>query len=250
MNTLCNQDLLKRETQRGQGAIKFESMCLSTLVRLSRQRLTCKLLKKYLSLSRLFNAAAHAFAGGESDIITRTAGVCIHSSDSIFLNYNFFNQKLKLQYMENQTLEIKAALQILKPVSEVFEAIVDPVKMSNYFISKSSGRMEEGKKLIWRFPEFDMEFPVRVGKIENDKYISYYWDSDDGKELFVEMTLTPKESSSTVVTITEKSRNNDEEGIKWLKGNTEGWANFLACLKAYLEYGINLRKGAFDFMKS
>lgn len=29
--------------------------------------------------------------------------------------------------------------------------------------------------------------------------------------------------------------------------NTEGWANFLACLKAYLDYGINLRKGAFDF---
>lgn len=25
---------------------------------------------------------------------------------------------------------------------------------------------------------------------------------------------------------------------------------FLACLKAYLEYGINLGKGAFDFMKS
>jgi hypothetical protein len=36
---------------------------------------------------------------------------------------------------------------------------------------------------------------------------------------------------------------------KWLMGNTEGWANFLACLKAYLEYGINLRKGAFDFLK-
>jgi hypothetical protein len=41
---------------------------------------------------------------------------------------------------------------------------------------------------------------------------------------------------------------NDEKGIKWLQGNTAGWANFLACLKAYLEYGINLRKGAFDFM--
>jgi hypothetical protein len=51
-----------------------------------------------------------------------------------------------------------------------------------------------------------------------------------------------------VVSITEKSRENDEAGIKWLMGNTEGWANFLACLKAYLEYGINLRKGAFDFM--
>ena len=44
-------------------------------------------------------------------------------------------------YLKNQTLEIKVALQILKPVNTVFEAIVDPEKMSNYFISESSGRM-------------------------------------------------------------------------------------------------------------
>jgi uncharacterized protein YndB with AHSA1/START domain len=150
--------------------------------------------------------------------------------------------------MESQSLQIKAALQILKPVAEVFEAIVDPSRMSNYFISESTGRMEEGKLLTWRFPEFDLNVPVRVGKVEKDKYISYYWDSD-GEELLVEMTLTPFEGNATVVTITEKSRKNDEAGLNWLKGNTEGWANFLACLKAYLEYGINLRKGAFDFRK-
>ena len=149
--------------------------------------------------------------------------------------------------MENQILEIKTALQISKPVNEVFEAIVDPIKMSNYFISKSSGKMEEGKQIKWQFPEFDMEFPIRVGKIENNKYISFYWDMD-GIELLVEMTLTSKHNNSTLVTVTEKGRKNDEGGIKWLKGNTEGWANFLACLKAFLEYGINLRKGAFDFM--
>jgi uncharacterized protein YndB with AHSA1/START domain len=152
-----------------------------------------------------------------------------------------------IKKMENKTLEIEAAIQILKPVNEVFEAIVDPLKMSNYFISKSSGRMEEGKLIQWKFPEFDMEFSIRIGKIESDKYISYYWDVD-GIELLVEMTLTPKANNSTVVTVTEKSRNNDKAGIKWLVGNTQGWANFLACLKAYLEYGINLRKGAFDYM--
>lgn len=151
--------------------------------------------------------------------------------------------------MNNQKLEIKAAIQILKPAAEVFEAIADPEKMSNYFISESSGRMEEGKNLNWRFPEFDMDVPVRVGKIEKDKYISYYWDDPDGTELFVEITLTPKEKNATLVSITERSRENNEEGIKWLKRNTEGWANFLACLKAYLEYGVNLRKGAFDFLK-
>jgi uncharacterized protein YndB with AHSA1/START domain len=149
--------------------------------------------------------------------------------------------------MNDEILEIKTALQILRPAHDVFEAIVDPIKMSNYFISKGSGRMEEGREIIWKFPEFDFEFPVRVGKIEKDRYISYFWDLDD-TELLVEMTLTPRGSDATLVTITEKGRRNDPEGIKWLKGNTEGWANFLACLKAWLEYGINLRKGAFDFM--
>ena len=149
--------------------------------------------------------------------------------------------------MKYETLEIRAALQILKPVNEVFEAIIDPLKMSNYFISKGSGKMEEGKQIIWQFPEFNASFPIRVGKIEKNKHISFYWEMD-GIELFVEMTLSPRDDNSTLVTVTEKSRKNDEAGIKWLKGNTEGWANFLACLKAWLEYGINLRKGAFNFM--
>ena len=107
--------------------------------------------------------------------------------------------------------------------------------------------MEEGKKIIWNFPEFKMDAPIRVGKIEKNKYISFFW-FVDGLELLTEMTLASKPNNSTLVSITEKSRENDEAGIRWLVGNTEGWANFLACLKAYLEYGINLRKGAFDFM--
>lgn len=146
------------------------------------------------------------------------------------------------------TLEIKAAIQIQKPVHKVFEAIVDPANMVNFFISESSGRMEEGKQLIWRFPEFDMEVPVRIGKVEKDNYISFYWQEND-KELLAEIKLSPRENNSTLVSVTEKSMENNEAGIKWLMGNTEGWANFLACLKAWLEYGINLRKGAFDYLR-
>jgi uncharacterized protein YndB with AHSA1/START domain len=149
--------------------------------------------------------------------------------------------------MQPENLEIKTALQILKPAYEVFEAIIDPEIMSNYFISQGSAKMEEGKHILWRFPEFDSEFPIRVDKLEKNKYISYYWDMD-GIDLLVEITLKELNEKATLVTVREKSRKNDEAGIKWLKGNTEGWANFLACLKAYLEYGINLRKGAFDFM--
>ena len=150
--------------------------------------------------------------------------------------------------MQSNKLEINAGIQIQKPAREVFEAIVDPAKMCNYFISESTGRMEEGKTVRWKFPEFDQEFPVRVGKIEKDATISFYWENE-GQETMTTITLQPFEINSTVVKVSEKSRDNDEAGLKWLKGNTEGWANFLACLKAYMEYGINLRKGSFDFQK-
>lgn len=146
-----------------------------------------------------------------------------------------------------EKLEIKAALQVLKPVGEVFDHIVDPEKMKNYFISESSGRMEEGALLKWKFPEMDMDFPVTVGKIEKDKYVSFYWDGAmDGEQTFIEMNLKPVTADITFITITEKSKPNNEAGIKWLKSNTEGWANFLACLKAWMEYSVHLRKGAFN----
>ena len=145
-------------------------------------------------------------------------------------------------------LEINCAMQIQKPIHEVFDAIIIPEKMTNYFISQSTGIMEAGKNLIWKFPEFDFECPVKVQKIEKDKYISFYWENS-GVDLLVEITLSENENNSTLVSISEKSMENNEEGLKWLSGNSFGWSNFLACLKAYLEYNINLRKGAFDFMK-
>lgn len=148
--------------------------------------------------------------------------------------------------MANETLQIKTNLKIQKSVNEVFEAVVNPDHMSQYFISKSSGRMEEGKKLMWEFPEIDMQFPVRVQKIEQDKYISFNWDDVDGTETLVEINLTAKEENDTFVSVKEGNREKNDAGIEWYGRNTEGWANFLACLKAYLEYGINLRKGAFD----
>jgi len=150
--------------------------------------------------------------------------------------------------MKPDVLEINVAMQISKPINEVFEAIVNPEKMCNYFISQSTGRMEEGKDLIWKFPEFDMEVPVKVVKADANSLISYYWENS-GKNLLVEMKLSTVGDNFTLVKISEKSMKNNEAGLKWLSGNSFGWSNFLSCLKAYLEFGINLRKGSFDFMK-
>lgn len=139
----------------------------------------------------------------------------------------------------------KATIQIQKPIEEVFEGIVNPEKMTKYFISESNGRMETGKELVWKFPEFPDECPVKEIKAEANRSVSFVWD----KDTIVNITLTPQADRSTVVKVMEDGKDYSEENLKWLIGNTEGWANFLACMKAWLEYGIQLRKGAYDFMK-
>jgi uncharacterized protein YndB with AHSA1/START domain len=142
-------------------------------------------------------------------------------------------------------LESNAAIQIQKPIEEVFEGIVNPEKMTKYFISESSGRLETGKEVIWRFPEFEDRFPIKEIKIENNRAISFVWDPDT----IVKIRLEKVKDASTIVRVNENGKDLNEANLKWALENSGGWANFLACLKAYLEYGIQLRKGAFDFMK-
>ena len=139
----------------------------------------------------------------------------------------------------------KATIQIQKPIDEVFEGIVNPENMTKYFISESSGRLETGKELIWKFSESPDECPVKEVKVETNRSVSFVWDD----ETVVNITLESQHDKSTVVKVTEDGKAYSEDNLKWVIGNTEGWANFLACMKAYLEYGIFLRKGAFDFMR-
>ena len=74
-------------------------------------------------------------------------------------------------------LESNAIIQIQKPIDEVFEGIVNPDKMTKYFISESSGALETGKEVIWKFPEFEDKFPIKDIKIENNSSIYFVWDN-------------------------------------------------------------------------
>ena len=149
--------------------------------------------------------------------------------------------------MSKSEFIIKTQLQVQKTLHEVFEAVANPLHMTQYFISESTGFMEQGKTLMWKFPEFEEQFPVHVEKIDQGKLISFSWDNN-GRRYIVDISFSEQKMNSTLVSVSETGGTNNEEGIIWLKQNTAGWANFLACLKAYLEYGINLRKGSFDFM--
>jgi len=46
-----------------------------------------------------------------------------------------------------------------------------------------------------------------------------------------------------MVQISESGWHSTPEDIKSSYGNAGGWMHMMCCLKAYLEYGINLRAG-------
>ncbi len=146
-------------------------------------------------------------------------------------------------------LTAKATIQIQQPADTVFKAIVTAKSMSNYFIEWASDNLETNKTVQWRFPEFTDEFTVTAKEIKPNEYISFDWSGGE-PNMLVEIFLKNQPNNSTVVKVIEHQMPKTDAGINQMMQQTEGWANFLACLKAYLDHGINLRKGAFTFMST
>ena len=144
--------------------------------------------------------------------------------------------------MSEERIKTKVQMGILKPAHDVFDAIVDPSKMNKYFISTSTGRMESGKTLTWTWEDFDGSHEVKVQNVEKDKLVSFTWEGS-GVECLVVIMLEPKGDNRTLVKITESDWPADFQGATRCMGQVEGWTHFLCCLKAYLEYGVNLRVG-------
>jgi uncharacterized protein YndB with AHSA1/START domain len=144
--------------------------------------------------------------------------------------------------MSEERIKTKVQMGILKPAHDVFDAIVDPSKMNKYFISTSTGRMESGKTLTWTWEDFDGSHEVKVQNVEKDKLVSFTW-AGSGVECLVVIMLEPKGDNRTLVKITESDWPANFEGATKCMGQVEGWTHFLCCLKAYLEYGVNLRVG-------
>lgn len=135
-------------------------------------------------------------------------------------------------------------LKIRKPVAEVFDGVVDPKKLSGYFVAAASGPLEAGKTVMWRFAEVQGEFPVIVREVVENERIVFEWEATEGGyNTRVEMVFKPLDAGNTMVQIRESGWREDEKGIASSYSNCGGWMHMMACLKGYLEYGINLRAG-------
>ncbi len=159
-------------------------------------------------------------------------------------------------------MELKFAVQtkIQKPLAEVFDGVYNPSKLSKYFTTGgASGPLAEGTTVIWRFADYPGDIPVQVKKVVPNQLIVFEWGAGEGVEeadgtksvethgdvvCRVEMTFEALEGGSTLVRISESGWPSNEKGLQLSYGNCQGWTQMSCCLKAYLEYGINLREGA------
>lgn len=141
---------------------------------------------------------------------------------------------------------------IVRPVADVFDAVVRRDQLTRYFARGSSGDLEEGREITWTWGESadcpTAECPVVVRKIEENRRIELVIDSrkwlkttDEAYDVVVTMEFEALDDGATMLSISEDGWKEDEEGIAGSYDNCEGWTHMAACLKAYLQHGIDLR---------
>ena len=160
-------------------------------------------------------------------------------------------------------LSFTVQIKIQKSVAEVFDAVYNPRRLSGYFTTGgSSGPLDPGKTVLWTFSDTGSQpvtVPVAVKRTAKDSLIVFSWAASEGLydpktgavphpggyDTVVEMSFEPLGERETLVKIVEGDWRGTEGGLQGSYGNCQGWTNMSCCLKAYLEHGINLRKGAF-----
>ena len=138
--------------------------------------------------------------------------------------------------------QVTTKLKIIKPANEIFEAIVNPEKMANYWFSSGTERVKQGKTITWRYDEYNAEGVIDVLEVVDNKKIVFSWGGED-QGTVVTIIFKELDNSSTVIEVNESGlKEDDPEIVNKMMGQKEGWVYMLTCLKGYLENGAtNLR---------
>ena len=100
-------------------------------------------------------------------------------------------------------LKFRVFGRIARPVAEVFEAVVNPDQLSQYFTTGGAqGRIEKGATVTWDFADFPGAFPVEVvDVIENGNIQIMKTRISEGQLLTILNNARKRSGQSTPVVI-------------------------------------------------
>lgn len=140
----------------------------------------------------------------------------------------------------NITAFSRVEMMIRKSVSEVFSAFINPDITTKFWFSKSTGRLIQGKIVVWTWEMFNHSSTILVKTIVPNKTIEIDW-GDEVSRTTVEWTFKVLSKTMTLVIISNSGFTGDpDQIISKIKDSTEGFTLVLAGLKAYLEHNIQL----------
>src|SRR5215471_15481269 len=93
---------------------------------------------------------------------------------------------------------MKTGMLIRRPAAEVFEAFVNPVITAKFWFSRSSGRLEVGRRVQWDWEMYDISIPVTATVVEPGRRLVVEWPGY-GHPTTVEWTFAPQAGDSTFV---------------------------------------------------
>jgi uncharacterized protein YndB with AHSA1/START domain len=132
----------------------------------------------------------------------------------------------------------KAQMLIRKPVSEVFEAFIDPAITTKFWFTKSSGKLEQGKRVRWDWEMYGVSASVDVKSVEPNRRILIEWDDPPQP---VEWLFEPHLNQGTLVSIsTWGFGGSDDEVVAKAIDSMGGFTSVLAGFKALLEHNVVL----------
>jgi len=134
----------------------------------------------------------------------------------------------------------KTGMLIRRSVADVFEAFINPDITTQFWFTKSSGRLQVGKQVQWDWEMYEVSAAVTAKVIAPNKRILIEWPGYSGLTT-VEWTFAPQEDGTTFVSITEAGfTGTGDELVKQVTASTQGFTLVLAGLKALLEHNLKL----------
>jgi len=139
-------------------------------------------------------------------------------------------------------LEVDHSVRIKKPAAVIFGAISSPEHLNRYFTSNAVGCLEVGSSCHWEWTDHNEQVPIKVIESDPPKRLVFQWPTHNKKYLTtVQFDLDDQGEKGTIVRVREGSWTTDSEGLSNSYDNSGGWMHMLCCLKAYLDFNLDLR---------
>jgi uncharacterized protein YndB with AHSA1/START domain len=133
---------------------------------------------------------------------------------------------------------VKTQMLIRKPVEEVFECFVNPDITTTFWFTKSTGKLEAGKRLRWEWEMYGVSADVEVKAIEPHRRILIEWGNPP---LPVEWLFAARPDRTTMVTISNWGfQGTDDAVVNQALDSMGGFSFLLAGLKSLLEHNVQL----------